>query len=96
MVDNDDDWFDSFGEICLDYVCLLRGQRCSDLTWLFSGDILDCIEGTHLDLEKRRSSLPQDAQIAAWMSICGCKRAVFEELLAPLWRHTPENTAVIP
>jgi hypothetical protein len=95
---NNDEWLDSFDEIDLEYVRSQRGRRQGRrvLTWLFSGDILECMEDTHPIPSKRWSSLPQDVQDANWISFCRCRRPVFEELLATVGPHIPDAQAVIP
>jgi hypothetical protein len=95
---NDDECLDSFDQIDLEYVRSQRGHRQGRrvLTWLFSGDILECMEDTHPIPSKRWSSLPQDVQDANWISFCRCRRPVFEELLATVWPHISDTQAVIP
>ena len=95
---NNLDWLGiDYDVVDLEYVRELRAYRCRRrvLTWLYGGDVIECITGIHVDEKKNWKCLPADVRETFYIDFCRCSQAAFEDLLSLVWDYIPETAAVI-
>lgn len=75
-------WLDELEPVDLDYVRELRRNRAGRrvLTWMYSGNLLQSIEGEHPVPAMNWTNLPADEERRRWMDLCRMPPEVFDEL----------------
>lgn len=94
----DNKWLDDLEEVDLDYIRELRQVRLGRrvLTWMYSGNLLQCIEGEHPIVGMNWDNLPADERNRRWMDLCRMTPAAFDELYDMVVDHIPDTRPVIP